>query len=1155
MDKAQEAAAADSTGPVIVHDAAGVLIGDGVQNNYFGTDLPAHSMYLELVRQIAPHQRKLAGREAELAELTRFCTAPGGSRYAWWQAPAWAGKSALLSTFVLGARGLEEAGVKVASFFITARLPGQDSRDAFTQVLGEQLAELAGQPWPAGLPEPLRELKLYGMMSLAASACRDRGGRLVLLVDGLDEDRGATAGGHSIAALLPGDPPHDMRVIVAGRANPPLPDDVRETHPLRDPAIIRPLAPSPFALDAEHLGQRELQRLLDGSRAGRDVLGLLTAARGGLSAQDLAWLVRKKDKKSGIGLWEAEKILRSVAGRTFDRRPARWGPDTPEVYVIAHGELQAEAERYLGSDLPRHRRRLDEWAQEYRGQGWPAGTPVYLLDGYPALLASSGDLTRMTANALDPARHARLLAVTGADGAALAEIGTALELTVAGDDPDLGGALALACWRDHLTARNTYIPDELPLTWAVLRQPDRAEALAAATGNPGNLAALLADTALALAQAGQQEQAATTAEQALTAARLINRPHLRASVLADAARALAQAGQQERAGTTAEQALTTARFIDDPNLRASALADVARALAQSGQYEQAGRTAEQALTAARTLAEPSERAWALADAAQALAQAGQPDRAATVAEQALATARQEVDPGLRAWALAGAAQALALTGQPEKAQAAAGASAAAGHSAEFSPRGLADVAQVLAQAGFSESAMVMADSVSGMDERAATLADVAGALARAGHHKRARAVAEQALATARSVESQEQGRTLSVVAKVLSLAGILEPALALEMISPDEQALALADIALALARAGDHEQARAAAEQALASNRLFPDDVHVLTVAALALALSGQHEQSRATAEHAESAARAITSSPSPRSEALARAARALARAGHPDLAQTAAEAARVEASSLATEFARANALYVVARTLVPAPWSPRRWNEDPPETWFIPGSKTKLGVLADEAAAAARAGQRGRARAAAEQADATARADRSGEREHDLATAAEAWAHAGQTEQALTLARSITDPDTRARARAAIAVALALAGDGEQSLALARAITDPVWQARALASVASTLARSGLHAQARAAAADAEAAARAFTALPPEAEAGRHVNVGAVLAESAETLSEAGATDSARRLAALLCSVAPWDYAAGTVLLLDPSAYPPLSRALDAVT
>ncbi len=60
---------------------------------------------------------------------------------------------------------------------------------------------------------------------------------------------------------------------------------------------------------------------------------------------------------------------------------------------------------------------------------------------------------------------------------------------------------------------------------------------------------------------------------------------------------------------------------------------------------------------------------------------------------------------------------------------------------------------------------------------------------------------------------------------------------------------------------------------------------------------------------------------------------------------------------------------------------------------------------------------------------------------------------------------------------------------------------------------------------------------------------------MGAVLAESAETLSEAGATDSARRLAALLCSVAPWDYAAGTVLLLDPSAYPPLSRALDAVT
>src|SRR6185437_11762018 len=61
----------------------------------------ARSAYLEQVRRIAPPDPPgLAGRDAELAELTRFCLAPDGPPYAWWRAGPWAGKSALLSTFV-----------------------------------------------------------------------------------------------------------------------------------------------------------------------------------------------------------------------------------------------------------------------------------------------------------------------------------------------------------------------------------------------------------------------------------------------------------------------------------------------------------------------------------------------------------------------------------------------------------------------------------------------------------------------------------------------------------------------------------------------------------------------------------------------------------------------------------------------------------------------------------------------------------------------------------------------------------------------------------------------------------------------------------------------------------------------------------------------
>ena len=82
------------------------------------------------------------------------------------------------------------------------------------------------------------------MLTQAAEKCQ----RLVLVVDGLDEDRGVTTGpdAYSIAALLPARPPAGLRVIVAGRPDPPVPADVPDDHPLRDPGIVRVLASVPL---------------------------------------------------------------------------------------------------------------------------------------------------------------------------------------------------------------------------------------------------------------------------------------------------------------------------------------------------------------------------------------------------------------------------------------------------------------------------------------------------------------------------------------------------------------------------------------------------------------------------------------------------------------------------------------------------------------------------------------------------------------------------------------------------------------------------------------------------------------------------------------------------------------------------------------------
>ncbi|MGB3438685.1 MAG: hypothetical protein WBA97_08010 [Actinophytocola sp.] len=251
------------------------------------TGLPVRTRYRYQVERIAP--KDLVGRHAELAELAEFCSAPGtGESYCWWRAAAWSGKSALMSWFVLH----PPAGVRVVSFFITSRLSSQDDRAAFVDNVMEQLLALLGESWPPFLTESTREAHMLGLLTDAATACQARGEQFVLVVDGLDEDRGANAGPgwHSIAALLPVRPPAGMRVIVAGRPNPPVPGDIPDDHPLRAGAMIKPLAPSPEAQAIRDTMERDLARLLNGSPTEQDLLGLVAAAGGGLSSDDLAGL-------------------------------------------------------------------------------------------------------------------------------------------------------------------------------------------------------------------------------------------------------------------------------------------------------------------------------------------------------------------------------------------------------------------------------------------------------------------------------------------------------------------------------------------------------------------------------------------------------------------------------------------------------------------------------------------------------------------------------------------------------------------------------------------------------------------------------------------------------------------------------------------------
>ena len=415
------------------------------------------SAYLEQVRDIAPDA--LIGRENELAQWAEFCA--GTEAYAWWQAGPWAGKTALASWFVTH----PPAGADVVSFFITGRLAGQADSDAFLKAMIEQLAALDPASGGAAAATEARAGAWLSLLASAAAQAAERRRRVVVVVDGLDEDDAGAAparGRPSIASLLPRRPPPGVRVIVTSRPDPGLPGDVL-AHPLRTCAPHH-LAMSWVAEDLALRAKQELLDLLTGDQTGIDVVGYIAASGGGLTGSDLSALTGAPPRK-------LDPILRGVSGRSLetrappDSREASADP-APRIYLFAHETLHATAEEQLGDELARYQEAIHDWIGSYVGRGWPESTPGYAIRGYPGLLTTTSDTTRLAALARDPRRHQFLARATGSDYAALVEIRTAQQLLAGQDMPDLQALVELAIYRHAISIRNQSIPLALPAVWA-----------------------------------------------------------------------------------------------------------------------------------------------------------------------------------------------------------------------------------------------------------------------------------------------------------------------------------------------------------------------------------------------------------------------------------------------------------------------------------------------------------------------------------------------------------------------------------------------------------------------------------------------------------------------------------------------------------------
>jgi Trypsin-like peptidase domain len=674
--------------------------------------------YLEQVREIAPDA--LIGRDSELAEWAEFCAGP--KSYAWWQAGPWSGKSALASWFVTH----PPAGVDIVSFFITGRLAGQADSDAFLDAMIEQLSALGPV---GGQSPPLTGARVGVWLSLlagAATRAEERAPRLVVVVDGLDEDEAGASpprGRPSIASLLPRRPPPGARFIITSRPDPGLPDDVPSGHPLRT-CIPRRLAVSWVAEDVGRRAKQELRDLFTGDQIAIDVVGYIAGAGGGLTRSDLSALTRAPPHK-------LDSVLRGVFGRSLETRAptgllnTEASPPT-RVYLFAHETLRVTAEEQLGSELARYRQEIHDWIGSYASQGWPDITPGYAIRGYPRLLTVTSDDLRLSALARDPCRHAFLLRATGNDYAALTELRNAQRLIAAQSVPDLQALVELAVYRHAISIRNQYIPVGLPAVWARLARFNHAEALTRMITDPDTRAQALTELATAAARTGDLDRAEAVA-------RAITDPGVQTEALAELATAAAQAGDLDRAEAVA-------RAITDPGVQAEALAGLAAAAAQAGDSERASRLAADAEAVARAITDPGVQAQALAELATAAAHAGDLDRASRLAAKAEVLARAITNPREQARAFAELATVAAHAGDLDRAEALA--RAITNRSAQV--RALGGLATAAARAGdldrasrLAAKAEALARAITDPGDRAEALGGLATAAAHAGDLDRA----------------------------------------------------------------------------------------------------------------------------------------------------------------------------------------------------------------------------------------------------------------------------------------------------------------------------------------------------------------------------------------------------------------------------------
>ncbi|MFD7878297.1 hypothetical protein ACFV5G_30065 [Streptomyces sp. NPDC059766] len=437
------------------------------------------------------HVPDIQGRKAERAAMNAFVrsSASGAPSYLCWQADAPVGKTVLLADYVLR----PPQGIDILNFFVSAT-HSINTRAEFEKHMAAQIGALLRSP-EACAPHGIRQWRQ--LFATAAERSAQHGRKLVLVVDGLDDDvawsgpsmknssaRGAVDG--SIAALLPASPRAGMRVIVSLRRWTGFPKDVSEGHPLCARQHVRTLTPVQGVPQTRQIPS-------PATDLGATVTGLLAVAGGGLRARDMAEL-------TGAGVDCIDRLIQGPQGRAFVM-------DDPalQTYTLPGSDFVREVREGLGAEgLARHTRTLLSWSQRWQAQAWPDETPPYPLMHQLRLLT---DTTDRAAYLLDLHRLHRLASTDGL-GAALAQLDV-LEGEIGanggGTAPDTLALLAaVAATRTLLHGQAREVPCGAPALFVRLGEGQRALDVARSAATAAAKAVHLADAAVEMAYAGHE---------------------------------------------------------------------------------------------------------------------------------------------------------------------------------------------------------------------------------------------------------------------------------------------------------------------------------------------------------------------------------------------------------------------------------------------------------------------------------------------------------------------------------------------------------------------------------------------------------------------------------------------------------------------------